>query len=315
MDRYAMIVSMTEQTAPQLALIGSTASGKSALALETAARFGAIILSLDSLSIYRQIDIASAKPSPAERGEIPHFGIDLIRPDEPFDVLQFVDLYREARRESVKRKAPLIIVGGSSFYLKILLEGISPLPPIDEEIRNKVNGLISDLPKAYTILRDIDPEYADTLAPSDRYRIEKALLISLSTGQGPSGYFRDHPPLPVIEEPLPMYEILTEREVLRKRIAQRTDRMLSEGLVDEVLFLESTYGRRPSPMKAIGIREVLDYLDGMYDYAQMREKIITHTARLAKRQRTFNQSQFNHVIRGDIEELRKKIAVPLDYRR
>ncbi len=283
----------------QIALIGATASGKSSLALKLAQRHNGLILSLDSLSLYRGIDIASAKPSPAELASVPHYGIDLLDPDQPFDVMRFLELYREVADLAVRTARPLFIVGGSSFYLKILLEGISPLPELSPGIRTQVEGMLRDPERAFDYLRERAPSYAETLHAGDRYRLEKGLLILLQTGEDPREYFRLHPPRPVVEEPLPLFEILREREELRQRIRLRTRTMLEEGLVDEVAGLEARYGREPHPMKAIGIREVLEYFDGVWDYRTMEEKIVTHTARLAKRQRTFNRSQFDKVLRGD----------------
>ena len=105
----------------EIALIGATASGKSSLALELARKYRALILSLDSLALYREIDIASAKPTRQDRGDIPHYGIDLLTPDEPFDVTRILTLYKECSEKSRRENRQLIIVGGSSFYLKILL--------------------------------------------------------------------------------------------------------------------------------------------------------------------------------------------------
>jgi tRNA dimethylallyltransferase len=296
----------------QIALIGATATGKSALALKLALRYGGLILSLDSLALYREIDIASAKPDREELAAVPHYGIDLITPDEPFDVIRFLELYREVSHLARTQQRPLFIVGGSSFYLKMLLEGISPLPPIGPEVREETDTMLSEPERAYAYLQEKAPHYAATLSAGDRYRLEKGLLILLQTGQDPRDYFRAHPPKPVIADPLPLFEILRPREELRHRIRLRTERMLERGLVDEVADLESRYGRAPQPMKAIGIREVLAWFDGSWDFSTMREKIITHTARLAKRQRTFNEGQFDRVVRGDASFLEEEIEKVLE---
>ncbi|HIP18360.1 MAG TPA: tRNA (adenosine(37)-N6)-dimethylallyltransferase MiaA, partial [Sulfurovum sp.] len=139
----------------------------------------------------------------------------------------------------------------------------------------------------------------------DRYRIEKALNIYLETGMSPSDYFKENPPLPTITSPLPIYQIVWERELLRKRIAARTRLMIDQGLIDEICRLEQTYTRAPNCMKAIGIKETLAYLDGHYNKELMIEKITTNTSRLAKRQKTFNNSQFDNVIKGSVEALEK----------
>ncbi len=291
----------------QLAIIGPTASGKTALALELASRHNGVILSLDSLALYRQIDIASAKPTPQERGDIPHFGIDLVDPDMLFDVVTFIDEYRLAAADALRRDVLLIIVGGSGFYLKTLLEGISPLPETTEAHRRHIKTLMDDLPLAYEHLRGIDPDFAVKITPADRYRIEKGLRIYYASGETPGRWYAQHPPRPIIEGPLPIYEITVERSLLRERIRLRTQKMLREGLIDEVCMLERTYTRAPHPMKAIGIKETLEYLDGRYDQTQLREAIITHTAQLAKRQVTFNKSQLGKTVRGTLPDLRKQL--------
>jgi len=265
----------------------------------------AYILSIDSLSIYKEIDIVSAKPSLEEREGIVHFGMDHLLPNEHFDVTTFISLYREVSKKALEEGKKLVIVGGTSFYLKMLLEGISPFPKISEETRRKAKTYLLDLPEAHRWLYGLDPDYMGKIASNDPYRIEKALHIYLETTMLPTDYFKAFPPEPVIEGRLPVYQIETEREALRRRIALRTEKMVEEGLIDEICMLEKKYGRAPNCMKAIGIKETLAYLDGIYDKQAMMEKISTNTARLAKRQRTFNNSQFENVVKGSVEDLEK----------
>jgi len=293
----------------RIAIIGATASGKSALAVEMAQIYDAVILSLDSLSIYKEIDIASAKPTIEERGGIPHFGIDEIRPDERFDVMEFIELYHKADDYASERGRHLIVTGGSSFYLKTLIDGISPIPRLSTETKERVESLLRDPAKAYETLLSCDREYAEKISPGDRYRIEKGLCIYFETSIPPGEYFESNPPVPAVSGEMEIFEIEIPRQKLRERIAIRCEEMISAGLVDEVAYLESRYGRAPNPMKAIGIREVLDFFDGRYDFSTMREKIVTNTARLAKRQSTFNKSQFSHIhARGDAESLSEAIS-------
>jgi len=222
----------------QLAIIGPTASGKSSLALELASEYGAAILSLDSLAVYREIDIASAKPAPKERKKIPHFGIDVVAPDETFSVMRFADLYSEASAWACQENRPLIIVGGSGFYLKVIIDGISPLPKISPRVTKKVKKRLLDLSEAYTELKKLDPDYSRQISPKDRYRIEKALCIAFETGIPPSQWFDANPPVSVADGQIPIYEIAIERATLLDRIARRTNAMLAEGLIDEVAALE-----------------------------------------------------------------------------
>ena len=294
----------------EIAIIGPTASGKSALAIELATEYNAYILSLDSLAIYKQIDIVSAKPSKEELARVRHFGIDELYPDEHFSVALYLDIYERAKEAASHAGKNLIIVGGTSFYLKVLLEGLSPMPAIDESIKEQVQKLLGDIDEAYKMLQTIDPEFTTRITSKDRYRIQKAFGIIYATGMKPSEYFAKHPPRAVTD--VPIFEIAIDRELLRKRIAARTRAMIAMGLVEEIVFLEKTYGRAINPMKAIGIKETLDYLDGrIKSLEELAEAISTHTAQLAKRQQTFNKTQFKNKISKPIEELRGAIAKSL----
>jgi tRNA dimethylallyltransferase len=292
----------------QLAIIGPTASGKSDLAIKIAKKTDAYILSIDSLSIYKEIDIVSAKPSKEELAEVKHFGIDLLNPDEYFSVDIFINLYKDVISTCKKDKKNLIIVGGTSFYLKSLVSGLSNIPQITREISLHVEKKLKDLQGCWELLYNLDKEYMNNISPSDKYRIEKALLIYEASGLSPSEWFKQNPPKPTIEN-LPIYNIEVEREVLRERIKKRTIKMVESGLIDEVCRLEQRYTRFPHSMNSIGIVEVLEYLDGKVTLEQMSENISTHTAQLAKRQQTFNRTQFENVISAPLEELSNKLIM------
>ncbi len=275
----------------EFAILGATASGKTSLALTLANKLNGVILSLDSLSVYKEIDIASAKPTCKERGDIIHFGIDEIYPNDEFNVTLFFNLYKKAKNYAQKEDKALIIVGGTSFYLKSMLTGLSQKPPVSEKIKQQISTYLSDLNSTYQMIKNIDNEYANHISANDSYRIEKWLEIYLTTNQIPSTYNKLTQTKPVIEN-LDIYELLLDRDVLKKRIELRTDIMIKDGLVDEVFSLEKKYTREPKALKAIGLKEVFGYLDGVYKFDEMREKISINTAHLAKRQRTFNKTQF-----------------------
>jgi len=143
----------------QLALIGPTASGKTALSIKVAQQLDAHILSLDSLSIYKEIDIVSAKPTVEEREGIQHFGIDTLYPNENFDVTTFIRLYHEVHEKCLDEGKNLVIVGGTSFYLKMLIEGISELPSISEETKKESKVHLLNLQKTYEWLYSLDKDY------------------------------------------------------------------------------------------------------------------------------------------------------------
>lgn len=297
-------------TIKQLAIIGPTASGKSDLAIKIALKIDAYILSIDSLSIYKEIDIVSAKPSKEELAQVKHFGINVLNPDEHFSVDIFITLYKELLQICQKEKKNLIIVGGTSFYLKSLLEGLSNLPKITDSVKKRVAIRLKNLPESYEFLHAIDKEYMQKIAPNDSYRIEKAFLIYEASSLTPSEWFTQNPPKPIIEN-LDIFNIEVSRELLRKRIALRSAKMLQMGLIDEVCRLEQKYTRAPHSMGSIGIVEVLDYLDAKTTQEEMLELISIHTAQLAKRQQTFNRTQFKNVISAPLKKLEEIILQSL----
>ncbi len=286
----------------QLAIIGPTASGKSDLAIKIALQIDAYILSIDSLSIYKEIDIVSAKPSKDELNAVKHFGIDVLNPNEHFGVDIFIDLYKEVLQECQRDSKNLIIVGGTSFYLKSLLQGLSVLPNITDEIKKVVDKKLLNLESCYNFLSEIDKEYMKKISPNDSYRIEKALLIYEASKLSPTEWFIKNPPKPIIEN-LDIFNIDVERDVLRKRISKRTNKMLKLGLLDEICYLEQKYSRLPHAMGSIGIVEVLEYLDNRITKEEMCENISIHTGQLAKRQQTFNRTQFEDITHAPLEKL------------
>lgn len=286
----------------QLAIIGSTASGKSSLALDLALSCNAVILSIDSLSIYTDINIASAKPTKEELSLVKHFGIDILRPDETASVFTFIQEYHRACTYAQEKSKNLIIVGGSSFYLKSMIDGLSPIPVITHTVREEASCLLENTLNAHHFLANIDPLTMSTITNTDRYRIEKMLHLYLQTKTPPSRWFEMHPPVSVITQ-CPILNIDVERVYLRERIALRTHLMIGNGLIDEVAQCEQLYGRCPNSMKAIGMVETLDYLDGKCSKQELFQLISTHTAQLAKRQQTFNTHQFTLIASQSAKEL------------
>ena len=178
----------------ELAIIGTTASGKTALALKLASEFNGVILSLDSLCIYKFIDIASAKPTADELASVPHFGVNLLMPDEHFDVGMFFEVYKTAREFAQKNGKNLFITGGSGFYLKALLSGLTP----------KFERVKSGLSNAqiYELVSSLDPEFAAKFSANDTYRLQKwfdiySFLRSSGRNDAVSAYLRENTLAPV----------------------------------------------------------------------------------------------------------------------
>ncbi|MGJ0362885.1 tRNA (adenosine(37)-N6)-dimethylallyltransferase MiaA [Aliarcobacter cryaerophilus] len=283
----------------ELAIIGTTASGKTALSLEIANKTNSIILSLDSLCVYKEIDIASAKPTKIERGDIVHFGIDEVFPNEKFDVIEFLNLYKNAKEYAEKNMKNLIIVGGTGFYLKALVDGIS------DGLKENTN-LDMSLNDAYNLLYSLDKDYMQKIEPNDKYRVEKAYSIYKQSGLTPSQYFLKNPKI-ALSPNIPIFEILWEKDELINRISLRTKQMIKSGLIDETIYLEKKYTRAPNCMSSIGIVETLEYLDGKIDKKSLEDKIIQNTLKLAKRQNTFNKGQFTNRVSNIIPSLNSEI--------
>ena len=290
----------------ELAIIAPTASGKTALSIDLAHKLNAIILSLDSLAVYKKIDIASAKPSLSERDGIIHFGIDCIYPNETFDVIEFYEEYKKAKSYAQNNGKNLIIVGGTGFYLKSLIDGLSKTPTISSSTNEIVQNELKDLDSLYKKLLEIDQSYMKKIASNDKYRIEKASQIYFETKLTPTEYFLQNKPEPIIKN-LAIFEIQTDPDILRDRIKKRTKIMLKDGLIDEVIALESEYTRAPNCMNSIGISETFDYLDSKISRIELENLISIHTAQLAKRQRTFNKSQFTNVKKSELKDMKKLI--------
>ena len=287
-------------------IVAPTASGKSALALALAERFDCRIFSIDSLSIYKEIDIASAKPTKVELAQIKHYGVDVYRPDEKSDVTKIMELYLEAKTACLRDQKGLLIVGGSLFFLKSMIEGLSPAIAPSPEAKALIQKEFSKTDRAYRFLCAIDARYAATISENDAFRIGRGLQIYLTTGERPNEYFRKHKKEGVLGKVL-LFEIGTDKAQLNERIKKRTAKMLKDGLIDEVCYLEQKYGRDHMFAKAIGIKEVLAYLDGFLKKEELPEKITTATSQYAKRQRTFAMTQLNPDFKGSLKEVENNL--------
>lgn len=283
----------------EFALIGTTASGKSDLALKIAKEFNGVILSLDSLSVYKEINIASAKVSALELESVKHFGINLIFPNEYFSVGEFIKEYEKAKSYAQNLQIPLIITGGSGFYLKAMMSGLAP----------KIRDIKCDLnlEQIYGLILKIDPEFGSKFSKNDKFRLEKWYSIYKTTGEIPSKFLRENTAEPIISN-LQIFEILWDREVLRDRIKIRTEKMLENGLIAEAKYLFDKYGFETKSLNSIGLKECGEFLRGELGKDELYEQICTHTAQLAKRQRTFNKSQFlENKISQDLTNLENSI--------
>lgn len=269
----------------ELAIIGTTASGKSDLAIKVAKEFNAVILSLDSLCLYKEIDIASAKPNKDELELVSHFGVDLVMPDMDFCVGDFIDEYKKAKLYAQQNNSMLIITGGSGFYLKSMLSGLSPkIEPLKIEISDD---------EIWDLAVEIDKEFCAKFSKNDKFRLHKWYQIYTQTNEIPTQWLRLNTGEPMIKN-LTIYELVWDKFELIERIKTRTKNMLENGLIDEARYLFGRYDSALKPLNSIGLKEAKDYLDGKINLNELNDLITIHTTQLAKRQRTFNKS-FNSI--------------------
>ena len=283
-----------------IAIMGPTASGKTAAALEIARRLPCEIISVDSALVYRGMDIGTAKPNPQELAAAPHHLIDIIDPADAYSAMQFrQDALRLAEEISARGKLPLL-VGGTMLYFKVLRDGLDELPQADPALRAQLDEEAARLgmPAMHAKLAALDPATAERLKPNDSQRIQRALEITLLTGQPMSSLLSQKAPEPLPFELLPLALEPSDRAVLHQRIALRFDQMLGGGLLKEVEALRARGDLHPGlpSIRCVGYRQAWEYLDGLIDDAAMREKGIAATRQLAKRQLTWLRSMPDRIV-------------------
>ncbi|MDB5907792.1 MAG: tRNA ((37)-N6)-dimethylallyltransferase MiaA [Massilia sp.] len=287
-----------------VAIMGPTASGKTAAALAIAREVPAEIISVDSALIYRGMDIGTAKPSAEELASVPHHLIDIIAPTESYSVAQFrADTLKLVAEISARGKLALL-VGGTMMYFKGLTDGLDELPTADPELRARIESDAARLgwPAMHERLRALDPATAARLAPNDAQRINRALEILELSGRPMSELLSGREQLELPFELLSFALEPSERSVLHARIATRFDQMLGHsddsGIVAEVAGLRARGDLHPGlpSMRCVGYRQAWDYLDGKIDRAALRETGIIATRQLAKRQLTWLRSMPDRVV-------------------
>ena len=279
---------------PAILLIGPTASGKTALAFELATRFPCDIISIDSAQVFRDMNLGTAKPDAATLAQFPHRLIDLISPEERYSAARFcTDALREMTSITAAGRIPLL-VGGTMLYVKALREGLADLPDADPELRAQIDAEAAQhgWPALHQQLAQLDPETAARLKPTDAQRIQRALEIVRLTGQTMGSFFagQQAAELPFRLLPLALYP--ADRALLHRRIEQRFDAMLNDGLVEEVIGLRAKYQLHadlPS-MRCVGYRQAWDMLEGNLPKNELRDRGVFATRQFAKRQLTWLKS-------------------------
>ncbi|MBP6596980.1 MAG: tRNA (adenosine(37)-N6)-dimethylallyltransferase MiaA, partial [Arenimonas sp.] len=278
-----------------IALMGPTASGKTALAVDWAQRLGTEIISVDSALVYRGLDIGSAKPDAATRALAPHHLVDV---REPHDVFSAADFVREAlppmRALADRGRVPLL-VGGTGLYLGALLNGLADMPEADAGTRALITAQAADRgwPALHAELAAVDPAAGERIQPRDQQRITRALEVFRLSGRPISQWQREGRRQPFPFRVLKLALAPADRAVLHARIARRFDLMLEQGFLAEVGRLRADPRLHPDlpSMRAVGYRQAWVHLDGRSDAAQFREQAIAATRQLAKRQVTWLRAQ------------------------
>jgi len=296
---------MTQNQNPlAVAIMGPTASGKTAAALAIAREYPVEIISVDSALVYREMDIGTAKPSAEELASVPHHLIDIIDPRDAYSVMQFRDdAIRLVADIAARGKLPLL-VGGTMMYFKGLVDGLDDLPTADAAVRARIDEEAARIgwPGMHARLQALDPVTAARLAPNDAQRINRALEIIELSGKPMSDLLAKRAPAVLPFDLVSFALEPSDRTVLHQRIAQRFDQMLGRsddsGIVAEVARLRARGDLHPDlpSMRCVGYRQSWEYLDGRIDRAALRDTGIIATRQLAKRQLTWLRSMPDRIV-------------------
>ena len=275
-------------------IAGPTASGKSALAIDAAKEFSGVIINADSMQVYRQLDVLTARPPERDLAEAPHRLYGILEPDDPCSVGRWLDLaVAEIKAAWAEGHLPLV-VGGTGLYLKALLDGLAPIPDVPATSRREATVLHSELGGAAfrEQLAQHDPEAASKLPDGDTQRLIRAYEVVLATGRPLSDWQKDHPSMPPLDAAFAVITLTPERELLYEGVNRRFDWMMENGALDEVRNLE-TLALDPSlpAMKAVGVGDLRRFLAGESDLETAVEDAKRATRQFAKRQLTWLRNQ------------------------
>jgi len=277
--------------APLVVIVGPTGAGKSSLAVALAERVGGEIVCADSMQVYRDLDVGTAKATAETRRRIPHHLVDLCNPDEPFTAADYRRRARAAISDIRERGGVPIMVGGTGLYLRACLRGLFDGPGEDVALRRALRqeAMRTDSPSLHSRLRDLDANAAAAIHPNDLFRIVRALEVAAITGRPISALReesrRRHEPVP---GPVLLFGLERSREELYRRIDERVEEMMARGLLDEVRWLLGRgYSPDVKPLRAIGYRHMIEHLSGRSTLDEAVDRLKRDTRRYAKRQLTW----------------------------
>ncbi|MCM8809125.1 MAG: tRNA (adenosine(37)-N6)-dimethylallyltransferase MiaA [Candidatus Omnitrophica bacterium] len=271
-----------------LVIGGPTACGKTQISFEIAKKINGEIISCDSRQFYKEINIGTDKPSLSMREKIPHHFIDFLSLKEAFDVYQFSNMVFEKVKEIISKGKIPIIVGGSGFYIRVLLNGLFSLSPElkikQKEIREKLEKETSE--NLYQKLKEIDPVCAEKIHPNDRYRIKRAIEIYELTGKNMT-YWRTQKPEKTLKEigNVIYFILMRDKKEIYQRIEKRIEKMFENGWIEEVRKLKQESFEKYLNIKApIGYNEILEFLNNEFDFEKLKKIIIKKTKEYARKQ-------------------------------
>ena len=274
---------------PLICIVGPTAVGKTEIAIQLAQHLDAEIVSLDSRQIYREMDIGTAKPTPDQRGVVPHHLIDCVNVPQPFSVAEYQRLADTTIEEIRERSKRTMVVGGAGLYFRGLIDGLFDGPGADAEIRAKLQREADEHGNValHERLRRCDPEAADRVHPNNLVRVIRALEVYELTGK-PISVLQQQWKMNEPRYPFRAFGFNMPREVLYQRIENRVDQMVEIGLIEEVKgLLDQGYPRNCIAMQSFGYKELIDHLDGKRTLDEAITLLKQNTRRFAKRQLTW----------------------------
>ena len=297
-----------------IVICGPTASGKTALSIELAKKVNGEIISADSMQIYKDMDIGTAKPTMEEMQGIKHYLLDFVSPDKRYSVADYQKEAKKTIKEILAKGKTPIVVGGTGLYVDSLIYEIQyPNIEFDEEYRKKLEQIAEKegLEKLYEKAANIDEEAMRKISPNDKKRIIRVLEIYHATGKTKTEQEIESRKKPV-EYDYKVYAINWDRQVLYERINKRVDIMIEQGLIEEVKKIKQKYKTFPTAMQGLGYKEVVEYLEGKCTKEEMIEKIKLETRRYAKRQLTWFRKNKQTIWIDGTNELQNNVNIILE---
>ncbi len=279
---------MTSKFPPIILITGATCSGKSSLAVEVAKELNAEIVSIDSVQVYKDFNIGSAKITEKEMEGVPHHLLDLWLPNNHFDVAKYLSLADKAIEDIRKRGKNVVIAGGTTMYVTSLIHGLAEIPESNISLRKELEQ--KNIKELFSLLVSLDKEASEKINENDKTRIIRALEVVLSSGKSVLSFQNEHKFLKRKYDCIG-YAVCLTREELYKKINLRTKEMIDMGLIEEAKNLLKKYDKNLLPFSSIGYKQVIDFLDKKLSKEEMIEDIAKKTRHLAKRQMTYLRNE------------------------